>query len=70
MMQKEIEKKDNVIIKLKSELAKNCSSKNDIESIITEKMNDFETKMKKVIKEEIKETKQIMKETSQKTMLK
>ena len=67
MMQKEIEKKDDVIIKLKSELAKNCSSKCDIERIITKKMTDFETKIKKAIKEEIKETKEIMKETSQKT---
>ena len=67
MMQKEIEKKDGVIKKLKNELAKNCSLKNDIESILTKKMTDLETKTKKMIKEEIHQTKEFMKETSQKT---
>ena len=67
MMQKEIEKKDGVIKKLKNELAKNCSLKNDIESIFTKKIADLEIKTKKMIKEEIQQTKNFMKETSQKT---
>ena len=67
MMQKEIEKKDDVIKKLKNELAKNCSLKYDIENIFTKKMADLETKTKKMIKEKIQQTKDFMKETSQKT---
>ena len=67
MMQKEIEKKDGVIKKLKNELAKNCSLKKDIESIFTKKMADLETKTKKIIKEGIQQGKNFMKETSQKT---
>lgn len=67
MMQKEIEKKDGVIKKLNNELAKNCSLKKDIESIFTKKMADLETKTEKMIKEEIQQTKNYMKETSQKT---
>ena len=67
MMQKEIEKKDDVIKKLKTELAKNCSLKDDIETILTRKITDLETKNKKMIKEEIHQTMKIMEETSKKT---
>ena len=49
LIQKEIEKKEDVIIKLKSELAKNCSSKCDIERIITKMMTkDMHMKAKKM----------------------
>ena len=67
MMQKEIEKKDGIIKILKNKLAKNCSLKNDIESIFTKQMADLETKTKKMIKEEIQQTKNFKKETAQKT---
>ena len=68
MMQREIEKKDSVIKKLKIELTKNHDIiKNDLNNILTEKMTDFETKTRDIKKEEIKQTKNFMKESSQKT---
>ncbi len=67
MMQKEIEKKDDVIKKLKIQLAKNRSLKDDIESILTKKMTDFEIKTKQMIKEEIKQTTKYIEKTSEKT---
>ena len=67
MMQKEIEKKDDVIKKLRKEVAKNRDLKTDIASILTEKMADFQDNAKKMIKEEIQRTKKVMEETSQRT---
>jgi len=67
MMQREIEKKDDVIKKLKNQLAKNRSLKNDIENILTNKMADFEIKTKQIIKEEIKQTTNYIEKTSEKT---
>ena len=71
MLQKEIEKKDSVIKKLSNDLAKNRKITTiDIEGILTEKMKDLETKTRNMIKEEMNQAKDLMKESSQKPMLK
>ena len=58
MMQKEIAKKDDVIMKLKNESIKNREIiKSDIDNILTKKITDLETKTRKKIKEEIEHTK-------------
>ena len=58
MMQKEIAKKDDVIMKLKNESDKNREIiKIDIDNILTKKITDLETKTRKIIKEEIEHTK-------------
>ena len=68
MLQREVEKKDDAIKMLKNELIKNRKNiKKDIESILTEKMTDLETKTRNMIKEEMDQTKELMKESSQKT---
>ena len=63
MMQRELENKDGIIEKLNKELHKLNNkpknheiTKNELVTLLTEKMEDLETKTRKIIKEEIKET--------------
>ncbi|XP_066910337.1 uncharacterized protein PF3D7_1120000-like [Clytia hemisphaerica] len=68
MMQEQIAKKDNEIKKLKKQLTKNREViNNDIETMLTQKMSDLEAKTRKMIKEEIQQTKDFMKGSSRKT---
>eukprot|EP00111_Clytia_hemisphaerica_P014864 TCONS_00043783-protein len=68
MMQEQIAKKDDEIKKLKKQLTKNREViNNDIETMLTQKMSDLEAKTRKMIKEEIQQTKDFMKESSRKT---
>ena len=53
---------------IKNELAKNRENiRNDIEDILTAKMTNLEIKTRSMIKEEVKQTKEFLKQSSQKT---
>ena len=75
MMQRELEHKDSVIEKLTKELNKvNKTSKNhqimkiELETLLTGKITDLEAKTRKIIREEIKQTKELMKESLEKVI--
>ena len=74
MMQRELVHKDSVIEKLTKELNKvNKTSKNhqimknELETLLTGKITDLEAKTRKIIREEIKQTKELMKESLEKS---
>ena len=69
MMQQELQKKDDIIKKLKSKVdSKNLDSiKNDLETFLSGKLREMEEMTKNMIKNEIKNTAEIMKETTKRT---
>jgi len=71
MMQKEIEKKNGVIKKLKIELNSKSKdpyiTKKDLENFLVKKITDLVTEAKQIVKDEIRQTKEFMKESSHKT---
>ena len=74
MMQRELENKNAVIEKLTKQLNKqnnksdyNENIKNELENLFTEKIAELEAKTKEIIREEIKQTKDSMQQSSQAT---
>ena len=74
MMQRELEHKNSVIEELTKELnkLKNPSNnhetmKNELETLLARKIADLEAKTRKIIKEEIKQTKDLVTESLQKS---
>ena len=74
MMQRELENKNDVIEKLPKELNKlnnksdnNENIKNELENLLIDKIADLEAKTREIIREEIKETKDSMQQSSQAT---
>jgi len=71
MMQKELEKKDDDIERLKDENKNKTKAritiKNDLETFLATKIEELQSKTRAIVKEEIKRSTEIMKETSNKT---
>ena len=71
MMQRELEKKDGVIEKLKTELNNKTKAqrtiKTDLETFLPEKVEEIKERTKEIIKEEMSKTTEIMTERLNKT---